>query len=552
MSLKRSRLKSDLPSTATLSPLHRPGGEDAAGDGYTGRATYVADAGRAGGLSGDARRGSSVDRTRTSKRRLQRRVTPLAVLQVPLEAGMRKVFDLRRFLIVLALTAIVLFLPRPAGLSVTGHHAFALVVFTGAILALEPAPLPIAALMVPIAQIALGINSASAAFVPFSRTVVFLILGSLFLAEALRKHGLTRRLALHAIQLSGGKLRWLLLALMVMTAAISMWVLNTATTAVLIPVAISIAQQVRRQEYANRVLKLLILAIAYSASIGAMATPLGGAEIAIAVGLLSNVKPFGFLDWMRYGLPVVIIMLPLAWWLLQKAMPLPDIVIDTKPVTNELRRLGGLSSPEREVLVVLFLSIFLWVGGPALETALGLPPTLLNSAVVAIGAVVLLSIEEVVDWNDLKGVNWGIFFIIGAGLSLGDALDKSGASAWLAHIVAPFLQGLPYILILAVLIPVIYMLTQFTNSVTWAAILAPMLITLGQASDIDPVRLVVPMTLTLAFCFLLPISSARMTLVYVTGSVTRKEMLVTGLTVGLPGAIFVLLYFIVISRLGLI
>ncbi|RME64018.1 MAG: SLC13/DASS family transporter [Caldilineae bacterium] len=545
MTYRRSRLKSSLPREAVIGRRRRaPAPPQESETPLPTPPAPTRDPARI--------RERAATRTVATKRRLERRVTPLQVLQQPLQAGVRKVFDLRRFLLVLALTALVLILPRPAGLSETAFRSLALAMFAASIFVLEPAPLPIAALLVPVAQIALGIDSVSGAFAPFSRPVVFLILGSLFLAEALRKHGLTRRLALYAIAYSGGELRWLLLALMAMTAALSMWVLNTAVVAVLIPVALNIAQQVKSRSQSAAVLEVLILGIAYGASIGAMSTPLGGAEIAIAVGLLSAVQPFGFLDWMKFGLPLSITILPIAWFVLLKATGAPNVTLDTTQVREELQRVGKLRGPEREILFVLVLSVIFWVGGPAIEVMFGLPHTLLSSAVVAIAAVVLLSVEEIVDWDDLKGVNWGVFFIIGAGLTLGDSLDKTGASQWLAHLLAPFLQHLPYVAILSVLIPTIYVLTQFTNSVTWAAILTPMMITLGQASGIGTVRLVVPMILTLAFCFLLPISSARMTLVAVTGAVPRKDMFRIGLSVGLPAILVVWLFFVGMSRLGFI
>ncbi|MBX3051559.1 MAG: DASS family sodium-coupled anion symporter [Caldilineaceae bacterium] len=547
MAYQRSRLKSSLPRQVTLGDQKPPRSSDPEDETPGHLPPLVAPP-----RDEQAIRKRAATRTVASKRRIQRRVTPLAVLQQPLQASVRKVFDLRRFLLVLGLTGIVYFLPRPVGLSEIGYHALVLAVFTASILVLEPAPLPIAALMVPIAQIALGIDVVSGAFRPFSNPVVFLILGSLFLAEALRKHGLTRRLALYAIAYSGGELRWLLLALMLMTGALSMWVLNTAVVAVLIPVAITIAQQVKSEEHSSGVLKLLILGIAYGASIGAMSTPLGGAEIAIAVGLLSSVQPFGFIDWMKFGLPLALLILPMAWFLLLKTTGIPNLRLDTTQVLAELQRTGTLRNVEKEILVVLLFSVTLWVGGPALEKLFGLPATVLSSAVVAIAAVVIMSIEEIVDWDDLKGVNWGVFFVIGAGLTLGDSLDKTGASVWLAQLLAPLLQHLPYALILSILIPTIYVLTQFTNSVTWAAILTPMLITLGEVSGIGAVRLVVPMTLTLTFCFLLPISSARMTLVSVTGAVPRKDMFRTGLAVGVPSVVVVWLFFQLMSQLGLI
>jgi sodium-dependent dicarboxylate transporter 2/3/5 len=176
----------------------------------------------------------------------------------------------------------------------------------------------------------------------------------------------------------------------------------------------------------------------------------------------------------------------------------------------------------------------------------------LSSAVVAIGAVALLSIEEVVDWNDLKGVNWGVFFVIGAGLTLGDALDKSGASVWLAGMLAPLLQGLPYEVVLVVLVLVGFSVTQFMNNVTLGAILTPVLITLGQASGIAPERMVIPAIMSVALAFMLPSASARMTLVAVTGAVERKNMVWGGLVVGLPSAIVVIIFFFLMSRLGFI
>ncbi len=540
MTVKRTRLKSTLPKAATWSVPGR------SKDGASSNSSSPSQGDEAGN------RLAATPLTTTSKRRLQRRATPLAVLQMPLQAGVRKIFDLRRFLIVLALTIIVLLLPTPEGLTIAGHRALALFMFTGSILALEPAPLPIAALLVPICQIALGIDLVTGAFAPFGQPVVFLVLGSLFLAEALRKHGLTRRLAFYAVLASRGNFRRLLFGLMSIAGLLSMWVLNTAIAAVLIPVGISIAQRVQRPEDARRALSLLVLGIAYGSSIGGIATIMGSNENAIATGLLAQIGPFGFLDWMKYGLPIAAILMPLSWYLLLWALPIDDITIDTVPIAREMVRTGGLSGAEREIITVLSVSVVLWMSGDTLEIWLGLPSTILNSAVVALGAVALLSIEEVIDWNDLKGVNWGVFFVIGAGLTLGDALNKTGAGVWFATILAPLLEGLPYLSILVILILVGFLLTQIMNNVTLGAILAPILITLGEASGIAPERLVIPTIFAVALSYALPVASARMTLVAVTGAVERKDMIRVGLVVGAPSAVLILVFFYLISTLGLI
>jgi solute carrier family 13 (sodium-dependent dicarboxylate transporter), member 2/3/5 len=543
MSVKRVRLKSNLPKRATWSP----------GGGRRGAPGSGASTNGAGPVStpGEEKR-PVTPALSTGKRRLQRNVLPLEILQEPIQAGVRKVFDLRRFLLVLGLTALVLLLPAPPGLSAIGHRALALFVFTGAILALEPAPLPIAALLVPICQIALGIDDAHGAFLPFGQPTLFLVLGSLFLAEALRKHGLTRRLALYAIVNSGGKFPLLLLGLMSITAVLSMWVLNTAIAAVLIPVAITIAQRIQPAETARRALGLLVLSVAYASSIGGVATIMGSNENAIAVGLLDQAGGFGFVDWMKYGLPVALLLLPLSWWLLLRVMPVKNARIDLEPVRTELIRAGGLNNKEREVLAILLISVLLWLSGEKLEGLLGLPDGLLNHAVVALAAVALLSIEELIDWNDLKGVNWGVFFVIGAGLTLGDALNKTGAGLWFANLLAPALSGLPYVAILASLVIGGFVLTQFMNNVTLGAILAPILVELAEAIHLPPARLVIPMILAVALSYMLPVASARMTLVAVTGAVKQREMVNAGLIVGIPSAVVLIIFFAVLSSFGLI
>jgi sodium-dependent dicarboxylate transporter 2/3/5 len=215
-------------------------------------------------------------------------------------------------------------------------------------------------------------------------------------------------------------------------------------------------------------------------------------------------------------------------------------------------RSRGLTSQQKELIGVLGLSIGLWIGGSMVERSLQLPATLLSSAVVAILAVALLSVEELIDWNDLKGVNWGITFVIGAGLTLGDALDKSGASLWIVSLVEPLLAGLPYVAILGLVVVSTFTLTQFMNSVTYGAILSPILVTLGVSSGIAPPRLILPFVFTLALCYMLPNSSARMTLVAVSGAVDAPTMLRSGLGVGLPSAVFVFVFFAVLSWFGLI
>ena len=265
-----------------------------------------------------------------------------------------------RFSIVVALTLFVLLLPNPEGLTPVGKRALAAFVFTGGVFALQPISLPFASLMVSVALVALGVADATQAFETFSRPIIILILGSLFLAEALRKHGITRRLALAAIMASKGEVNLLLLGIMGIAALLSMWMENTATTAVLIPVALTIANQIPEKDRTKELSVLLVLGIAYGASLGGMVTLTGSASNAVASGFLTQIRPWSFLDWLRYGLSSFLLVFPLTWWALPRLYRVNMEKIDISMILQEGGNLGQIRSIEWEVFAVLTGTVILW------------------------------------------------------------------------------------------------------------------------------------------------------------------------------------------------
>ncbi len=476
---------------------------------------------------------------------------PLRVMQPTVARGLRRL--LSRTFIVLALTILTLLVPPVPGLGPEGHRALALFVFTASILALEPVALPIAALLIPVAQVALGVGTVSLAFETFSRPTIFLILASLFLAEALRKHGLTRRLAYLTVVFSGGGIPLLLLGMMVVAGFFSMWVENTATAAVLIPVAMTIARQVPDPKKARPFLVLLVLGIAYSASLGGMATIMGSASNAVASAFLVQIQVWTFLDWMKYGLPALILVFPVSWWLLLRLAKVDVKSLDVAPSQQQLEKQGALSGTEKQLIGTMAVAAFFWVTGAGLETALNLPATLLSSANIAVLAVGYLSIRNVIDWDDVKGVSWGVFLVIGAGLSLGEALSRTGVTDWLAGLLAPLVSGLPFFATLMILVYLSALLTNVLNNTTIAAVFVPILITLAQADpNLNAVQLVMPVTLATTFGYSLPSASGRMALVAATGIISRNEMMRTGLILTLISSAILGLFFYLLSVLGLI
>lgn len=482
------------------------------------------------------------------------RFEPLRVLQPRVTAGARGISRfVGRFGLVLLLTLGVLVLPSPPGLSPEAHRALAVFVFTGSLLALEPVSLPIAALMVPIATVALGIATAPQAFETFSRPVVFLILASLFLAESLRKHGITRRLALATIIASGGGTSMLLLGMMGIAAGFSMWVENTATAAVLIPVALTISKRAPDPQKARGLLVLLVLGIAYGASLGGMATIMGAASNAVASGFLAQIQPWSFVDWMKYGLPALIIIFPLTWWVLVRLVPVAVERLDIEPVREQLENLGPMSMAEREILLTMAVAAFFWVSGSFIEPALGLPPTLLSAAMVAVIAVAYLAIRGIINWEDVKGVSWGIFLIIGAGLSLGETLSRTGATEWFASLITPLIKGPPLFLSLLLMVFLSALMTNIMNNTTIAAVFVPILISLAQADPaFNAVQLVLPVTLATTFGYSLPSASGRMALIAASGIVDRSEMMRYGLVLTAISSLVLGLFFYILVLLNLI
>jgi sodium-dependent dicarboxylate transporter 2/3/5 len=477
---------------------------------------------------------------------------PLRVLTPRIIGGVRLTARfVGRFGLVLLLTVGTLLLPTPEGLSPEGHRAMAGFVFTAAILALEPVSLPIAALMVPAALVALGTADTTEAFATFSRPVVFLILASLFLAEALRKHGLTRRIALKTIVSSGGGVGAILLGLMLVAAFFSMWVENTATAAMLIPVAMTIARQVEDPEKAGKLLTLLVLGLAYSASVGGMTTVMGSASNAVAFGFITQIRPWSFVNWMYYGIPAFLIIFPLTWWLLMRLTPVPVKRLELEGVRRRMEELGPMGKKEKEIIAMMGVAVVFFVGGSFIEKALGLPGTLLSAAMVAVLAVCYLAVREIINWEDVKGVSWGIFFIIGAGLSLGETLSRTGVTAWFATLLAPLVTGLPLPVSLLVLVSLSALMTNFLNNTTIAAVFVPVLIKLAQDDpSLEAMRFVIPVTLATTFGYSLPSASGRMALIAATGIVSRGKMIRCGLIMTAVSSVVLAALFYLIAVLG--
>jgi sodium-dependent dicarboxylate transporter 2/3/5 len=250
-------------------------------------------------------------------------------------------------------------------------------------------------------------------------------------------------------------------------------------------------------------------------------------------------------------LPAMLLIFPITWWILARLVPVSVERLDVEPARQEMEKLGPMSGAEREILLTMAVAAFFWVSGSFIEPALGLPTTLLSAAMVAVAAVAYLAVREIVTWEDVKGVSWGIFLIIGAGLALGETLTRTGATDWFASLIAPVVTGPPLIISLMVLVYMSALLTNVMNNTTIAAVFVPILISLAQTDpSLNPVQLVLPVTLATTFGYSLPSASGRMALIAASGIIGRGEMLRYGLILTVISSAVLGLFFYVLALLN--
>ncbi len=430
------------------------------------------------------------------------------------------------------LAIVVYWLTIPQGALIAG--ALAITAFAAVLWLTEALPLPVTALLIPVGLAAVGVFETKDAYDSFGSPVLFLVLGGYALAVAVEANGVDRWLAQKILGLAGTRTIGLLIAFMMTSALLSMLISNTATTALLLPVVMGIIS--RQQSDDTNLSRLMMLGVAYGASIGGVATLTGSAPNAIAAGLLD----IGFLQWLSYGLPVSLTMLvvaiPILWWTYRPKQ---------KEITMRLDKGVPLDAGGKRALFVVGITLSLWLFGPMLGKLLQLPPALFSSAAVASIAVALLMLTRSVSWKGLEqGIHWGVLLLLGGGLSLGRGLTESGAADWLAGMLSSGVGDLPMFTLLLVLVSIGVFATELISNTAVTAKLAPILmgvaLQLGMATD----SLVVPVAIATSMAFMLPVATPPNALVHASGAVTQGDMMRVGLRLNLAAiAVITLLFY---------
>ena len=454
-----------------------------------------------------------------------------------------------------AAALLIILSDAPAGLSDTGWTTAAIGVLMAVWWATEAVPIAVTALLPLVVFPLLGIASIQETAAPYSNKVIYLFLGGFIVAFAMQRWDLHRRIALSVLQVVGGNGRSLIGGFMLASALISMWVMNTSTTMMLLPIAISIITVIHKSvgslddkaradfQYA------LLLGVAYGATIGGMATLVGTAPNAMLAAFMQDNHgiEIDFASWMMVGLPLSIVMLPLAWLALTRFVFQVDFQTSGEG-RAELKKmkddLGNIKVPEIRVAIVFTIMALAWITRPLLAQVPGLA-ALDDSGIAMAGAIALFLIPSgdksdpfLIRWRYAEQLPWSVLILFGGGLTLAGAVNRTGLAEWLGGNLQA-VGMLPLAIIVIAVTTLIVFLTELTSNIATTATFLPVIAAIAYKSGIDPIVLTVPVTFAASCAFMLPVATPPNAIVFGSGLLTIPKMVRAGMALNIIGIIVV-------------
>jgi len=480
------------------------------------------------------------------------------------EAGGRTFAQNAGLLAGLVVLAATLISEPPAGMTPAAWIVAGTMALMACWWATEALPLAATAL-VPLAILPpLGAISAADLAQGYGNTTLFLILGGLLLGLAMERCGLHRRIAYAIVARAGGHAQGLVLGMMCATAFVSMWVQNTSSTLMMIPVALSVATIVAPQDGvagrdASNFAKAIVLCIAYAATIGGLGTLVGTATNALVVGFMqqSYGETISFTQWLAFGIPTVVLLLPVAWFVLVRiAFPfrLGEQATARDRLAEARVALGPMTSAERRVSAILIMTATLWITGPLIQKLPGFGAW--NDTTTALLAGLVLCVVQngtregggLLLGADLRRVPWDVLMLFGGGLALAEAIQVSGLSDYLGIVLAG-IGTLPLVALIGTMVALLVFWTEFNSNVATAATFMPILAAIAAASDYPVLQLVAPAAIAASCGFMLPVGTPPNAIVFGTGRLTMQEMIRSGWRVNLAAIAVVTLVSVVVIPL---
>lgn len=419
----------------------------------------------------------------------------------------------------------------------------------------EAAPIPVTSLLPMLLFPLLGISSAEAATSPYAHPLIFMFFGGFCLSIALEKTGLHQQIAERALRHVGGAPARQLAALMAITAFLSMWMSNTATAVMMLPIALSIVA-VAPQSNRAALAPALLLGVAYASSIGGIATLIGTPPNALLAAFLEKTYQIklGFGQWMLLGVPLALAMLVVCWLWLSRVyfrlhlLPATTHRMDRSPLP--------LSAAQRQVALIFLLTALCWIFQPLLSKWSGLSLSDTIIALAAAFALFLLPVwqprskavtegpaaaQPVLNWQDSEKLPWGVLLLFGGGLSLAGQLQHHGVSDALAQLFHG-LQGVPALFIIAGVALLIVFLTELTSNTAVAAAFLPILGPVALSLELSPLYLVVPAALAASLGFMMPVGTPPNAIVFASGQLQIRDMIRAGVVLNMFGVLLITLF----------
>ncbi len=467
----------------------------------------------------------------------------------------------------LVLFCLFAFIPIP-GLPESAGKMLAVAVLMATWWVSEAIPLAATALLPLVLFPSLGLASAARSAAPYANHLIFLFMGGFMLAQAMQRWNLHRRIALRIVSLMGTNPARLILGFMCATAFMSMWVSNTATAAMMMPVGMAVTKQVA-DAVTEKNLGIdvtpgrfhfgidLMLGIAYAASIGGVGSLIGTPPNVLLAGVLEESYgiELSFLGWMAFGVPFVALFLPLTWlWLTRIAYPieLPEMPGGRRLIREQLEALGPMSDGERKTALVFVLAAAGWMFRP-LWTKWLPSGELITDSTVAIAAALLLFLlptgsgDRVLDWHWASKIPWEVLVLFGGGFALANGFEMSGLSQWVGNLLVSFKEAPLPVFITAIIILLI-ILTEFASNTAAAAMALPILGATAIAMGISPLILCVPAAVAASCAFMMPAATPPNAIVFGTGYFTIPQMVRAGAFVVLMAAVLVSAFTLLLLR----
>ena len=419
----------------------------------------------------------------------------------------------------------------------------------------EALPIPVSALLPMIVFPLTGVSSVREASAPYGDPIIFLFMGGFMLALGLERHKLHLRIALSLIKITGTSGNGIILGFMLATALISMWISNTATAIMMLPIASSVTALLSKemgQENDPRFQKFatgLMLAIAYAASIGGIATIIGTPPNVVMVGFMKRYYDFdvSFTKWMIVGVPVMIFALLACYLIITKLLfvnRLPSIEGSKELIQRKYFELGVISRAEKLVLTVFSITCFFWIFRQNLNGMLG--KNILDDTTIAMtGGMLMFMIplnfskqEFLLDWGDMKNLPWGILLLFGGGLCLADGMEKSGLVQIVGNYFSQQQELSPFVLVFS-LTAISMGLTELMSNVALVTIFLPVVFGIADGFQVSPILLAIPVTIAASCAFMMPISTPPNAILFASGYIRMKEMIKTGLLLNLACLVIV-------------